>query len=173
VHKKYLPIPAALGYFAFFALVTMALGFKWYRYQQPPDQPIAFSHKLHVGKVGLQCQFCHEYADKSPSAGIPTVEKCMSCHRNVVTDRPEVQKLTAYWEEKRPIEWNKVHNLRIKNHVYFTHKRHIKAGIECSACHGEVKYMDKVRQVSSLEMGWCVSCHRFNKAPTDCLTCHM
>ena len=171
--KKLLPIPPVLAYFALFALATMALGFKWYRNQQAPDQPIAFSHRLHVGKVGLKCLFCHETADKSPKAGIPPVEKCMSCHRNAVTDRPEVQKLIKYWEEQRPMEWNRVHKIRIRNHVYFTHKRHIKAGLECENCHGEVKYMDKIRQVSSLEMGWCISCHRYKNAPHDCLTCHM
>jgi len=170
--KKFLPIPAALGYFGFFALIFLALGYDYYRNKQAPDQPIAFSHKIHVGTVGLECQFCHESVDKSTFAGIPSVQKCMTCHANVATDRPEVQKLAGYWEREEPMEWNRVHRIRIREHVFFSHKRHVKAGVDCADCHGEVRYMDKVRMVSSLEMGWCVSCHEHKKAPTDCLTCH-
>jgi hypothetical protein len=171
--KKFLLISAAFGYFALFILAFLALGADWYRNVRAPDQPIAFSHKVHVGKVGLQCKTCHEYADKSTYAGIPTVQKCMSCHAKVATDRPEIQKLTGYWERQEPMEWNRVHRIRIRNHVYFSHKRHIKAEIDCSACHGDVSQMDKIRQVSSLQMGWCVSCHQSKKASIDCLTCHM
>jgi hypothetical protein len=171
--KKYIGIPAAFVYFAFFIVISLALGADWYRNKRPPDQPINFSHKIHVGKVGLQCQFCHETVDKSTFAGIPSVQKCMSCHANVATDRPEIQKLTGYWERGEVPQWNRVHRLRIRNHVYFSHKRHIKADIDCSNCHGEVKYMDKIRRVRSLEMGWCINCHRTNNASTDCWTCHM
>jgi hypothetical protein len=165
-------IPAAIGYFALFVLIFMALGYDWYRNKVAPDQPIAFSHKIHVGRVGLECQFCHETVSTSTFAGIPPVQKCMSCHRNVATDRPEVQKLTGYWEREEPMEWNRVHRIRIRNHVFFSHKAHIRKGIDCSMCHGEVRYMDKIRRVRSLEMGWCVSCHKQNGGPTDCLTCH-
>lgn len=170
--KKYLAIPAALGYFAFFAIIYLALGADWYRNKRAPDQPIAFSHRIHVGKVGLKCEFCHEYTDKSTYAGIPSVQKCMSCHAKVATDRPEVQKLTGYWERQEPMEWNRVHRIRIRDNVFFSHKRHIKAELDCADCHGEVQYMDKLRRVSSLEMGWCVSCHEKKGASTDCLTCH-
>ena len=171
--KKYLAIPAAFLFFGFFAFTYLVLAADWHRNKQAPDQPINFSHTIHVGKVGLQCLFCHETADKSTFAGIPTVEKCMSCHKNVATDRPEIQKLAAYWNNGEVMEWNRVYRIRVRKHVYFSHKRHVKADIDCVNCHGEVKYMDKIRQVKSLEMGWCVQCHRENDAPTDCLTCHM
>ena len=171
--KKYIGIILAVGFFGFFALVYVALGTDYYKKKQPPDQPIAFSHKIHAGKVGLQCLFCHETADKSAFAGVPAVEKCMSCHKNVATDRPEIQKLAGYWNRGEPMEWNRVHRLRVRKYVYFSHERHVKAEVDCANCHGEVKYRDKIRQVRSLEMGWCVSCHREKKAPTDCLTCHM
>lgn len=95
---------------------------------------------------------------------------CADCHLKVATDKPEVKKLMKYWEDKQPVPWNKVHNLPW--HVHFTHKRHIKAGIDCSVCHGEVRAMTTARQVRSLEMGWCVNCHREKGAPTDCLVCH-
>ncbi len=171
--KTFLGIAVAFAFFGFFILAYVALGVDYYRHKQAPDQPIAFSHKIHVGKVGLQCLFCHETADKAAFAGIPAVEKCMSCHKNVATDRAEIQKLTGYWNRREPMEWNRVHRIRVRKHVYFSHERHITAGVNCTHCHGVVKHMDKIRQVSSLEMGWCVQCHRVNKASTDCLTCHM
>lgn len=170
--KKFLPIPAAFGYFAVFVVIYLAIAADWHRTKQPPDQPIAFSHVIHVGKVGLECKFCHEFVEKSTFAGIPTVQKCMSCHQNVATDRAEVQKLAGYWEREEPMEWNRVYRIRIRNHVFFSHKRHVKAGLDCANCHGQVKYMDRIRRVSSLEMGWCVSCHEQKDASTDCLTCH-
>lgn len=170
--KKYLGIPAAMGHFVLFVAIFMALGYDWYRNKQAPDQPIAFSHRIHVGTVGLECRFCHTNVDNSTFAGIPPVATCMSCHQNVAVDRPEIQKLTGYWEREEPMEWNRVHRLRIRDHVFFSHKRHIKAGIQCEQCHGQVKYMDKIRRVKSLEMGWCVSCHEKNGASRDCLTCH-
>ena len=142
----------------------------WFTSAPAPTQPIAFSHKIHVSQVGLPCTFCHIYADKSRRAGVPSVQKCMSCHSVIAVDRPEIKKLHRYWNDKEPIPWLKVHNL--PEHVYFTHKRHIKAGLECSACHGEIKNVSVVRRVSSLKMGWCVTCHRAKKASIDCLTCH-
>jgi hypothetical protein len=170
--KKYLAIPVGMGHFVVFIAIFLALGYDWYRNKQAPDQPIAFSHRIHVGKVGLQCNFCHNTYEVSAFAGIPSVQKCMSCHQNVATDRPEIQKLTGYWERGEPMEWNRVHRIRIRKYVHFAHKPHIRAGIQCEQCHGEVKYQDKIRQVSSLEMGWCVGCHEKNGASTDCLTCH-
>jgi hypothetical protein len=161
-----------MGHFVLFTAIFLGLGWDWHRNKKAPDQPIAFSHRIHVGKVGLECQFCHQTTDKSTFAGIPSVQKCMSCHANVATDRPEIQKLTGFWDRQEPMEWNRVHRIRIRENVFFSHKRHINAEIQCEQCHGQVKYMDKLRRVSSLEMGWCVGCHQQNNASTDCLTCH-
>lgn len=163
---------AIFGYFTLFIVLILALGFRWAKYRQAPDQPIAYSHKIHVGQLNLDCLFCHTTADKSYFAGVPSVQKCMGCHVSVKTDSPEVQKIHKYWENKEPIPWNRVHRIRIHNYVYFTHKRHIKKGIQCEQCHGQLAAMTKVRQVSSLKMGWCISCHRKEGAPTDCWTCH-
>ena len=170
--KTFIGIALLIGFFGFFALAYIALGADYYRKRQTPDQPIAFSHKVHVGKVGLQCVFCHETVNKTAFAGIPAVEKCMSCHKNVATERPEIQKLTGYWTRREPMRWNRVHRIRVRNHVYFSHEPHIRAKVDCANCHGQVKYMDRIRQVSSLQMGWCVQCHRVKMASTDCLTCH-
>ena len=84
----------------------------------------------------------------------------------------EIKKLTKFWDEKKPIPWERVYAIPVRNYVYFSHKRHIKAGLECAKCHGDVSVMPKIKRVRQLEMGWCVSCHRENKAPTECATCH-
>ena len=137
-----------------------------------PEQPIAFSHALHAGDNQIPCQHCHVHAAHSPSAGVPSVNKCMNCHKAVATDRPEIQKVAQYWENAEPIPWVKVHDL--PDFVYFPHKRHVQAGLACQECHGEVQAMTEVTRVSSLKMKWCVECHRERAVEngTDCWTCH-
>ena len=158
------------AYFGFFILIVLGMGYYWQHYKKPPEQPIAFPHKTHAGQVGLPCDYCHQYAARSPRAGIPPVQTCVSCHKNVAKDRPEIQKLLQYWDDQKPIPWVRVHSL--SDYVYFTHKRHIKAGVKCAQCHGEVQNFIRMRKVRSLKMGWCVSCHRENGASDDCYTCH-
>lgn len=170
--KKIVVPTIVAGFFGLLTVIILGVGLYWYAYGRPPKQPIAFSHRIHVTKVGLQCTFCHIYVEKSPRAGVPSVQKCMGCHSVIAVDRPEIKKLHGYWNRKEPIPWVKVHNLPKQANVYFTHKRHIKAGLQCSACHGEIRNVDLVRQVSSLKMGWCITCHRAKKAPFNCLTCH-
>jgi hypothetical protein len=135
-----------------------------------PAQPIAFDHGIHAGDLALDCTHCHQFVEVSRFPGLPSTDVCMACHEVVATDRPEIQKLTQYWEEGREPEWVKVYE--VPWHVYFSHKRHVKAGVDCSNCHGDVTVQTPIRQVRSLKMGWCVSCHRENEASTDCWTCH-
>ena len=135
-----------------------------------PEQPIKYSHKLHAGKLGIECQYCHSGVAKSPYATLPSVELCMGCHATVKTDSPEIKKLAKHFKEKKPIEWVPVNNL--PEHAQFNHKRHVKAGVSCQNCHGLVQEMEVVEKVSSLKMGWCVSCHRDNGASIDCAVCH-
>ena len=167
--KRYLPSLLLTGYFLAALAAVAALAWDW-RKHEAPVQPIAFPHPTHINKVGLACTHCHTTADKSPRAGVPAMSICMECHRNAAVDRPEIKKLTGYWERKEPVPWIKVHNLPW--HVRFTHKRHIKAGVDCAVCHGEVKAEMRIRQVRSLRMGFCVNCHRQKNASTDCWTCH-
>ena len=134
------------------------------------EQPIAFPHDLHVGKVNLPCLHCHTTAAVSPRAGAPPLAVCMACHNRVKTDSPGIKLLTAHWNNREPLEWNRIHQLPW--HVRFTHKRHIQAGVDCAVCHGAVQTMTQVHQIRSLEMGWCVRCHRQHNAATDCWTCH-
>lgn len=135
-----------------------------------PVQPIAFSHQIHAADLSLDCTHCHQTVEVSRHPGIPETDVCMACHAAAVTDRPEIQKLTRYHDDGRPVEWAKVHEMPW--HVYFTHKRHIRGGIDCSACHGDVTVQLPVRQNRSFQMGMCVNCHRANGASTDCWTCH-
>ena len=161
-----------LGYFMTFALAGAGVAVYWYNFERPPQQPIAFSHRTHLTKVGLECADCHKYADVGLVPTIPSVSRCMDCHTNVKVNSPEVIKLAGYWERQEPIPWLKVHGWPARKNVRFTHKRHIKADVPCETCHGEVEGMEQMRKVRSLKMGWCVSCHIQNVASTDCWTCH-
>ena len=138
-----------------------------------PAQPIPYSHKLHAGDMQMPCQFCHTYARRSRSAGIPALEQCMACHTTVGRDKEPVQRLVASYDSKQAIEWIKVHDL--PDFVFFSHQQHIQAGFECQECHGPVETMEVLYRQAPLTMGWCVNCHLDNLdkgASVDCLTCH-
>ncbi|MEP0823261.1 MAG: cytochrome c3 family protein [Ignavibacterium sp.] len=178
-----------------------------------PVQPIAYSHRLHAGELGIDCQHCHSGAETSRMAGIPSAGTCMNCHTfitapfNVVRTEdeaatrenrksrriisPELKKLydaLGLDEELRPdptkeqtnIEWVRIH--KVPDFASFDHRAHVGAGVDCQTCHGEVQTMERVRQVSTLSMGWCVNCHRDANArgikgkkvdaPLDCVACH-
>jgi len=124
-----------------------------------PTQPIAFSHKVHAGQYEIDCNYCHTGVNISKSANIPSVNICMNCHNAIETDKPEIQKILTAYEENRPIEWVRVHNL--PDLAYFNHKQHVAVGgLDCATCHGPIEEMDVVYQYSELTMGWCINCHR-------------
>ncbi|MGE4132793.1 MAG: cytochrome c3 family protein [Bdellovibrionales bacterium] len=137
-----------------------------------PDQPIPFSHKLHAGQYKIDCKYCHVAVTKSRHASVPSLNICMNCHMVVKTDSPWIQKLTEAYNSGKSVAWQKVHLL--PDFVKFSHAPHIKAGKDCTVCHGPVAEMEKIQQVQSLSMGFCVNCHRQpeNKAPLNCSTCH-
>lgn len=145
-----------------------------------PDQPIKFSHKLHAGQYQIDCQYCHTGVEKSKNANIPSANICMNCHINVDQGpkygKEEIAKIYAsigfnpedrtYSGEQKPIEWVRIHNL--PDHVYFSHQQHVVAGgLDCENCHGKVAEMEVVEQVSLLEMGWCINCHRETEVQID------
>lgn len=168
-----------IDHFHFFGPAERARGYK-------PEQPIKFSHPVHVQKNGIECQFCHWSVAKSAYAAIPEVETCRGCHQLMVipgadpipmgvvgsTDeyKAEIGKLHNYIKNNEQIPWVKVHVT--PDYVKFNHKRHIKGGIACHECHGQIPEMDTVERVSSMKMGWCVSCHRAQGTSIDCYTCH-
>jgi len=139
-----------------------------------PDQPIAYSHQTHI-EAGIQCLYCHAQATRSNIAGVPSVERCMGCHSVIATDNETVQQLAGYWERGEAIPWASVNNQ--PDFVYFSHRPHYGAGINCETCHGNVGTMDQARPTLRMDMGWCLKCHTDQDPEhvgrlVDCVTCH-
>lgn len=162
---------------------------------KPSAQPIAFPHNTHVQTYKMDCQYCHTEARRSEYAGIPSVERCIGCHKITAADKPEIKKLAEYAARSEPIPWQRVY--KMPEFTYFPHKSHVRAGVTCQTCHGPVETMTTVgantgpRLVNDLlnvaglrtaapplSMGWCIDCHREQnatraaKAPLDCVACH-
>ena len=123
-----------------------------------PDQPIDYSHKFHVGTLGLDCRYCHNFVETSSEANIPSTSTCMNCHNNIRKESKDLAFLKNSYETNTPIEWVKVHML--PDYAYFDHSVHLNSGIGCVSCHGRVDQMEKVRQEEPLSMSWCLDCHR-------------
>lgn len=134
-----------------------------------PVQPIAYSHKQHAGDLRIDCQYCHFSAATGKHAGVPPMSVCLGCHNHVGGDKPEVQKLLAIAEKGSyeangvtyaggVVHWQRVH--RLPDHVYFSHQWHVQGGVACQTCHGPVEEMTTLRQYATLNMGWCLECHR-------------
>jgi len=139
--------------------------------ERSPLQPLAFSHKLHAGDNAIPCLFCHRSASASPVAGIPAMADCRACHLHISPNAPQIKLLNELWDKGEPISWVRVNGL--PDHVYFPHMMHLRAGLACSVCHGEVAAMERITRPVTLKMGWCLNCHRQNKASIDCWTCHI
>ena len=145
--------------------------------QQPPQQPIQFNHNVHVG-FGVQCLYCHPGAWKGKSAGLPTQTKCWGCHQQIPIKDEEQQKLADAVATNTPIQWIPV--FIMPDFVYFNHRPHIAAGLNCETCHGEISRETVAQPLPRLNMGWCLHCHRTRAAGdevlltklTDCGTCH-
>ena len=160
-----------------------------------PRQPIFFNHVIHAGSFAIPCQYCHADARRSEYAGIPSVDRCLGCHKIIgAQDNPEIRKIHEYAARREPIPWVRV--FKVPEFTYFPHKAHVRAGLECQRCHGPVERMrvvgadtgqDLVHDLTRLiglkppapplTMGWCVECHRAENAkgkhaPLDCVTCH-
>lgn len=144
-----------------------------------PGQPIAFYHSVHAGDNQIPCLYCHFNAERSPTAGVPSVQLCVGCHvpgsaiippaqaslgfpaaDRDSTWNAEALKLVGYWQRQEAIPWVRVHQLPA--HAQFPHMSHVRVGVQCQTCHGPVEEMEEVYQFSSLQMGWCVDCHRGN-----------
>jgi ferredoxin len=128
------------------------------RQGQRPDQPVPFSHKHHVEGLGLQCQYCHVSVEKSSYAGIPPTKTCMNCHSQIWTNAQLLQPVRQSWATGASIQWIKVHDL--PDYVYFNHEIHVNKGIGCASCHGRVDEMPLMYEQNSLQMEWCLNCHR-------------
>ena len=168
------------GFLMFVLLILFGSVKGWYALKEvgvyqgyAPVQPIKFSHKIHAGDNAINCVYCHTSAEKGKTAGIPSVNVCMNCHKGIdegsCTKKEEIAKIyeAAGWnpeEQKydkpqKPIEWIRIHNL--PDFVYFNHSQHVMVGNQkCQTCHGPVEEMDVVEQHSMLTMGWCIDCHK-------------
>lgn len=122
------------------------------------EQPVAFSHQLHNGVLGIDCRYCHVSVNQSYFANIPATETCMTCHSQIKTYSPKIAPVVESYATGKPIEWNKVH--RVPDFVYFNHAIHVNKGVGCSTCHGQVNQMPVVWQQQAMFMGWCLNCHR-------------
>lgn len=121
-------------------------------------QPVPFSHKQHVGGLGLDCRYCHTFVESANTASIPPTSTCMGCHTEVASAAPSLDLVRQSAETETPLEWVRVHNLA--DYVYFNHAIHIKQGVGCETCHGRVDQMPVVMKVQTLQMSWCLDCHR-------------
>jgi hypothetical protein len=162
---------------------------------KPSVQPINFPHSVHVQTYKIDCQYCHADARRSEYAGLPSVERCMGCHKITAADKAEIKKLAEFAARQQSIPWTRVYKL--PEFTYFPHKAHIRAELACQTCHGPVETMTTVGAVTGpslvndmlnlvglrpspppLTMGWCVDCHRQQNAthnthaPLDCVMCH-
>jgi hypothetical protein len=135
---------------------------------QRPDQPIPFSHKHHVEGLGLQCQYCHVQVEKAAYAGIPPTKTCINCHAQIWTNADLLEPVRQSWATGESIQWIRVHDL--PDYVYFNHDIHVNKGIGCASCHGRVDEMPLMYQENTLQMEWCLNCHRnpgVNLRPTS------
>lgn len=158
-------ILTSTGVFITYTLAVNALALGRSR-DYSPAQPVKFSHAVHAGQNGTDCIYCHSFAPFSKTAGIPPVNVCMNCHlivrKGTRSGLFEISKIIGSYDNHKPIEWIKVHNL--PDHVFFSHAQHVSAGkVDCAECHGNVKEMNVIKQVSDLSMGWCINCHRTRK----------
>jgi hypothetical protein len=142
----------------------------------PVRQPVPFDHRLHAARFAIGCQYCHASAAHSAAAGMPSTATCVPCHNAVWMASNELAPVRQSLSTGRPIEWNKVD--RLPGFVYFDHAIHVRKGVSCATCHGNVERMSQVIQMEPMTMQWCVNCHREAparygaRALTTCTTCH-
>jgi hypothetical protein len=122
------------------------------------QQPVQFSHKHHAGDDGIDCRYCHTSVETSNTAGIPPTKTCMNCHSQIYADSPYLEIVRTSFKENKPLEWTRVHDL--PDYVYFNHSIHVNKGVGCASCHGRVDQMPIVYEAASLQMEWCLACHR-------------
>ncbi len=124
----------------------------------PRNQPVPFSHKHHVAGLGIDCRHCHTTVEDSAFAGIPPTKTCINCHSQIWKDSPMLEPVRASFRNDESIEWTRVHDL--PDFVYFNHSIHVKKGIGCASCHGRVDQMPLMWKANTLQMEWCLDCHR-------------
>jgi hypothetical protein len=128
------------------------------RAKVPVEQPVPFSHEHHVGGLGIDCRYCHTTVENSSFANIPPTKTCMNCHSQIWSTAPMLEPVRESFRTDKSIRWIRVHDL--PDYVYFNHSIHVAKGVGCTTCHGQVNKMPLMWQESSLQMSWCLDCHR-------------
>jgi len=123
-----------------------------------PEQPVSYSHRVHVDQLGLDCRYCHSFVEVADMSNVPATETCMNCHEVVLPQSSELMPVRASWADGSSIPWVKIHQL--PDYAHFSHAAHVNNGVGCETCHGRVDNMDVVHLVEPLSMGWCLECHR-------------
>lgn len=158
IAKTSIVLAVILGGLAFWVVMQIARSsYVTGRYLEK-QQPVQFSHKHHTGDDGIDCRYCHSTVETTATAGMPPTQTCMNCHSQIWSDSPYLEPVRASFRENKPIEWERVHDL--PEYVYFNHSIHVNKGVGCSSCHGDVANMPAVYQENTLQMEWCLSCHR-------------
>jgi len=140
-------------------LLTTANRWSWVNNRQVVrEQPVQFSHQHHVQTVGLDCRYCHTSAESSSFAGIPPSKTCMNCHSQIWSTSPYLEPVRSSFRDEQSLRWTRVHDL--PDFAYFNHSAHVKKGVGCESCHGRVDKMPLMLQENSLQMEWCLECHR-------------
>jgi len=136
-----------------------------------PQQPVPFSHAKHAGELGIDCRYCHNTVEKADFAAVPPTSTCMNCHALIATDSRNLLPVQESAASGKPVPWVRVHDL--PDYAYFSHSAHVSKGIGCVSCHGRIDRMERVYQVNTLSMGWCLDCHRNpgpNLRPQEAIT---
>jgi len=128
------------------------------RAKVPVEQPVPFSHEHHVGGLGIDCRYCHTTVENSSFANIPPTKTCMNCHSQIWNTAPMLEPVRESFRTDKSIRWIRVHDL--PDYVYFNHSIHVAKGVGCTTCHGQINKMPLMWQESSLQMAWCLDCHR-------------
>lgn len=157
-----MPLLVALGLLAAAVATPLAV---WYWFSPEftdvgyrPEQPVLFSHALHAGELGMDCRYCHVQVERAAVASVPPTQVCMNCHQLVKRDSPLLAPILESVSSGEPMRWVRVH--KVPEFAYFDHSMHLRAGIGCSSCHGDVRSMEVITQAEPLSMGWCLDCHR-------------
>ncbi len=143
-----------------YATLVVAFGFspKATDVGYAPEQPVPYSHALHVGQLGIDCRYCHNTVENAAHAAIPPTQTCMNCHSMVRKNSEKLIPVLTSYATGMPVEWIRVHD--VPDYVYFNHSAHVRRGIGCVSCHGRIDTMEVVYQAEPLSMGWCLDCHR-------------
>ena len=157
-----LPLKIAIGAILIGGGVTVGVTYyftpKYTRVGYQPIQPVAFSHEIHAGQLGMDCRYCHNGVEKSWYSNIPAASVCMNCHNQVLKDSPKLELVRESALSGKPIEWVQIH--KTPDYVYFNHSVHVNRGVSCVKCHGQINHMDEVRHEKPFSMTFCLDCHR-------------